>query len=90
MSRKLFINLLIALLLFQIVDCKKSSGTKGCNFVNIIIIASSTKPSTSSSSGSSKVYAGESGVSPLIEFLAGIILFFLSFVILWLNEYKYN
>lgn len=93
MSQKFLIILFIALLLLQIVDCKKSSGTKsgtkGCIYLFIYIKASSsTKPYSSSSSGSSKVYAGESEVSPLVEFLAGIILFFISFPILWLNEYK--
>ncbi|CAD8204230.1 unnamed protein product [Paramecium octaurelia] len=87
MSRKLLLTLFIALFLLQIADCKKSggtkSGTKGSS-------SSSSKPSSSSSTskGSSKVYAGESEVSPLVEFLAGIILFILAFPILWLNEYK--
>ncbi|CAD8122657.1 unnamed protein product [Paramecium sonneborni] len=82
-SQRFLISLFIALLLFQIVDCKKSSGTKSGTSGS-----SSTKPSTSSSNGKNKVYAGESEVSPLVEFLAGIILFFISFPILWLNEYK--
>ncbi|CAD8109999.1 unnamed protein product [Paramecium primaurelia] len=84
MSQKFLITLFIALLLLQIVDCKKSSGTKSGTKGS----SSSTKPYSSSSSSSSKHYSGESSVSPLVEFLAGILLFFLSFPILWLNEYK--
>ncbi|CAK61188.1 unnamed protein product (macronuclear) [Paramecium tetraurelia] len=87
MSQKLLFTLFIALLLLQVVDCKKSggtkSGTKGSS-------SSSSKPysSSSTSSGSSKNDAGESQINPLVEFIAGIILFIMAFPILWLNEYK--